>query len=506
VSRLKSLLKESLLYGVSSLVSRFLNFLLVPFYTHALSPADFGVSQIIFAIVAFCNILWQAGFDTAYLRLRHDEGDEAGGRRLFSTAFWALCLTSGLGTVLLAASTPWLGHLLVIPEGQRDLLRWAALILWLDALAVVPMAHLRFEHRALAFSLLRLFSVVVNIAGNVLFVWKGDFGLAGVFWANALASALMLLPLVPLALRHLRVTLAKAVDRERLMALLALGLPMVPAGLYGIVNDIAGRLSLGWLLTDADVAALYPGQGLTVLALTGLFAAAWKLGIFGLLLTQMYRLAWQPFFMQHGKDPDAPVLFGRILRLLLIGIGMSTGLVMLWLDKWVAFPIAGRSLIAREYWGGLGLVPIILLAYAFQAVFIHFTLGLYLAKRTRYLLTSNGIGAAVTVAGNWLLVPRIGPLGACLAAVLCYAVMAALVMRESQKLFRIELGGWRLGVLAAWLLAAHALGWHVQNFAEAWSNGMRLIATAAIWITPWMVGALTPQELRAAKALLRRGN
>jgi O-antigen/teichoic acid export membrane protein len=500
VSRLKSLLKDSLLYGVSSLLSRFLNFLLVPFYTHLLTPADFGVSNIIFALVAFCNILWQAGFDTAYLRLRHDE-DETGGKRLFATAFWSLCVTAGLGTAFLVLSAPWVAGGLAIPEAHRPLLRWAALILWLDALAVVPMAHWRFERRALNYSLLRVFNVVVNIGGNLYFVWHLRSGLPGIFWSNALASGVTLLPLMPLLFQQLRRHLPWIWDQTRLKSLLQLGLPMVPAGLYGIVNDIAGRLFIAWLLTDAAVSILYPGTGWTVLDMTGIFAAAWKLGIFGLLLTQMYRLAWQPFFMKHGKDTDAPRLFGLILRLLLVFIGCSTGMVMLWLDKWVAIPIAGRRLIAEPYWGGLPLVPVILLAYAFQAVFIHFTVGIYLAKRTRYLLTSNGIGAAVTIMGNWLLIPYWGLWGACWSAVACYAVIAFLVARQSQKLFPIELGGWRLAVLGAWLLASHGLGLWVQMHPEDWSAGSRMAATLGVWILPFLLGTLPPKELKAALQL-----
>ncbi len=503
MSRLKALFKESLLYGVSSLLSRFLNFLLVPFYTHVLSPAEFGVSNILFALIAFCNILWQGGFDTAYLRLRHDEGEE-NGRKLFATAFTSLWVTSGLGTLLLIVATPWLASGLMIPEADRGLLRWAAAILWLDALTVVPMAHLRFRHMALQYSLLRLFNVAVNIGGNLLFVLYWRRGLEGIFWANALASAVCLLPLLPLLVRQLRGQKLFRWETSRLRALLSLGLPLVPAGLYGIVNDVAGRLFLGWLLTDAAVAALYPGRGWSVLDLTGIFSAAWKLGIFGLLLTQMYRLAWQPFFMQHAKDADAPILFGRILRLLLLFIGCSTGALMLWLDKLVAIPIAGRPFIAEAYWGGLSIVPLVLLAYAFQAVFIHFTLGLYIEKRTRYLIWSNGIGAAVTIAGNLLLVPRFGLWGASVAVVACYACIAFLVARQSQKLFPIELGGWRLVALGLWLLLSHGLGLWVQTHVEGVNWVWRMAGTAAIWILPFALGALSPNELKAAKGLLRR--
>lgn len=115
-------------------------------------------------------------------------------------------------------------------EADRGLLRWAAAILWLDALTVVPMAHLRFRHQALQYSLLRLFNVAVNIGGNLLFVLYWRKGLEGIFWANAMASGFSLLPLLPLLWRQVRGQGLFQWETSRLRALLALGLPLVPAG------------------------------------------------------------------------------------------------------------------------------------------------------------------------------------------------------------------------------------------------------------------------------------
>src|SRR5262249_29197677 len=131
VSRLRSLAKESLAYGISSLLSRFLNFLLVPFYTHVLTPSEFGVSNIVFALVAFLHVVYQAGFDSAYLRLAHDAPEEER-KRLFSTALWS----QGAITLLLSApfllAAPWLGAQFRIPAENGGLFPLAALILALD--------------------------------------------------------------------------------------------------------------------------------------------------------------------------------------------------------------------------------------------------------------------------------------------------------------------------------------------------------------------------------------
>ena len=500
MSRLRSLVKDSLAYGVSSLLSRFLNFLLVPFYTHVLTPGEFGVSNIVFALVAFLNILYQAGFDASYLRLAHDaerEG-EASGRTLFSTALWSqagvsLALT---GPFLLIA--PWLGKIFNVPADYGRLFTLAAVILALDALSVVPMAHLRYKRKALHFAFIRLGSVVVNITGNLVLVLGMNRGLEGIFLANVIASACTLAFLAPVYAANVRLAFAGA----RLKALIAFGLPFIPAGLYGIINEMAGRLFLSRLSGD-DVARLYPGTGWGTLHLTGVFSAAWKLGIFGLLLVQMYRLAWQPFFLRHHTDADAPALFGRVLRALLLFVGLAGLTLSLFLDKLVSAPIFGTPLIAPAYWAGLPIVPGILLAYALQAWFVHFTLGVYVAKKSGSLIWINGVGAAITVTFSLWLVPRYGLWGAVWAAVACYAVMAVLMTRTSQALYRIDLDWPRLLPLFVWLLLAFAAGSWVQAHPET-GYAARFVLLGAGLAFPFLSGAVTKREWEIAKALVRR--
>ncbi len=498
MSRFRSLAKDSLAYGVSSLLSRFLNFLLVPFYTHVLTPGEFGVANIVFALVAFLNILYHIGFDSAYLRLAHDAGDDKR-RTLFSTALWSQAGISLLltGPFLLAA--PWLGAAFNVPPQYGTLFLLAALILILDTLVVVPMTHLRYRRQAFRFAGIRLASVAVNIAGNLVFVLWLQRGIEGIFLANVIASAITLVLVSPVLWANLRA----AWDSTWLKSLMVFGLPFVPAGLYGIVNEMAGRLFLS-RLDASDVERLYPGTGWDMLHLTGLFSAAWKLGIFGLLLVQMYRLAWQPFFLRHYQDADAPQLFGRVLRVLLLGVGGCSFALMLFLDKLVAIPVLGVPVIAPEYWAGLAIVPGILLAYALQAWFVHFTLGVYIAKKTGPLVWINGAGAVVTVVMSLWLVPLLGLWGAVWAAVACYAVMAVLMTRKSQQLYAITLDWPRLLPLFLWLALCFAAGFHVQaNPDTGWLARAGLLLAGML--LPFLIGAVGADERRALTGLLRRG-
>lgn len=494
MSRIRALAKESLVYGLSSLVSRFLNFLLVPFYTHVLSPSDFGVANILFALLAFFNILYQSGFDSAYLRLAHDREEDAR-RRLYTTAFLGQAGLVVLLTAPFLAAAPWMGDLFVIPEEHRFLFRLAAGILIFDTLIVVPMAHFRYRHQALRFAGVRMLAVGVNIAGNLLFVWRWDMGLEGMFLANLLASGCAFASVLPSLLSELR----RGWDRAAWGELLRYGLPLVPAGLYGIVNEMAGRLFLG-RLSPEEVESLYPGRGFDALHVTGLFSAAWKLGVFGLLLVQMYRMAWQPFFLQHRQAPDAPELFARILRLWMACVLAAGFLLGLFLDYAVAQPVAGRTLIESRYWEGLSLVPGVLLAYACQAWFTHFTLGVHISKRTRILIWVNGFGALITVAVNAALVRSTGLWAGVWAAIACYAGMAAVMTWQSQRLFPLPLPWPRLAGLVAWAVAACLIGTEVQSHPEAWGWPLRL-AAMGVGIPLLAAFAAAPAEWKTMRRL-----
>jgi O-antigen/teichoic acid export membrane protein len=470
------------------MASRFLNFLLVPFYTHVLSPADFGISNILFAVIAFLNIIYQFGFDSAYLRCSQDL-DEVNRKKMFASAFWSQAIGCVLFSLLLLMGYPLLNQWLFIPEAHKNLLLYASAILILDTLSVIPFSRLRQNHNALHFALIRMANVLINIAANIILVAKWHKGLEGVFIANLLASTFTILCFTPDLLRRIRFQL----DLTQVKQLLIFGLPLVPAGLYGMVNEMAGRLFLARMRPE-DLLKLYPNSHLDVLTLTGIFSAAWKLGIFGLLLVQMYRLAWQPFFLQRQKDADAPELFGRILRLLCLFIGFASVTLMFLLDKLVAIPIMGRPLIHPAFWSGLPIVPLVLLAYALQAWLIHFTLGIYIRKQTKYFMWVNGIGAILTLLGNFLLIPYFGLQGPALAAVICYAIMAILMTRRSQELFPITIAWPKMILIFIWLGLGWVFGAWIQFNPHTFSLSLRALLLAIFYALPWILGFITPAE------------
>ena len=219
-------------------------------------------------------------------------------------------------------------------------------------------------------------------------------------------------------------------------------------------------------------------------------------------LTKSYHRRWHTGHGRFGalmglrKIPaDAPRLFGRILAYFAQAVGYASVTLMVFLDLLVAAHILGRPVIHEAYWAGLAIVPAVLLAYAIEAWAVHFHLGIYIRKDTRYFVFSNGVGAAVTVAGNLLLVPLLGLWGAALSACLCYLAIAVLVTRRSQRLFPIEMRPGTLLPILLWLALGWALGAAVQWQPERWPMAWRLAGLLLFWVLPLALGFFPRAEI-----------
>jgi O-antigen/teichoic acid export membrane protein len=176
---------------------------------------------------------------------------------------------------------------------------------------------------------------------------------------------------------------------------------------------------------------------------------------------------------------------------------------MVFLDHLVALPILGRPVIHEAYWAGIAIVPVVLLAYAFEAWAVHFQLGPYIAKETRYFMVTNGIGAVVTVAGNLLLVPLLGLWGAAMSACLCYATIAVLMTRRSQKLYPIVLEWKTLAPILIWLALGWILGGVIQARPDRFGWGLRLGGLLAFYALPLVLGFFPLKQARALLASRR---
>lgn len=492
-SPLRTLSRETAIYGVSTVVGRFLNFLLVPFYVNVLrTRAEYGLSSSLYAYVAFLSVVFPLGLEGAYFRYAaRAEGEPenlARERRLFSTPLWLIAAFGALaaGAIVLLApdiAVPLLSDrahdLSPISPVLVEIVREGALILLFDACAVIPFASLRLEHRAAAFAGVKIANIALTLALNFWFVLRLRWGIAGIFRANALASAATLAAVLWLCRARIRPVFEKAAARR----MLPFGLNNVPAYLGAMMVQVIDRPIVQRM------------KGLDALAV---YQANYRMGFAMMVFVSIFDYAWRPFFLrQHATHGErARETFARVFTYTTLLLA-SAFLVLSFFLPWfvgVRLPVVHRSLLRPDYLSGTGIIPIVLLAYVFQGFFTNFIAGIYIREKTKWLPFVTGLGALVNVVTNFWWIPIFGIAGAAAATLAAYVVMAAAIGMIALRIYPVRYEWGRLLRIAVLAAAAFIAG------RAAGSGPGEFAAVAAFFVGLFLTGFFSKDELQ----LLRR--
>ena len=488
MSVLKKLASQTAVYGVSSIVGRVLTYLLVPIYTRVFGRAEYGVVTELYAYVAFLNIVFTYGIETAYFRFANRVGTDR--QLLYDRVLSLLLLSSVVLSGALALLARPLAELLRYPN-QSNYVVWLALILGLDAIVALPFARLRLENRARKFATVRLVNIGVNVGLNLFFiklcpdvlagktlpalrplveaVYDPTLGVGYVFLVNLLANALY----VPLLARELFGFRFRWPEWAVVRPLLGYAYPLMFMGLAGMVNEVLDRIVLKYWLPEG----FYPHM--TNQAALGVYGACYKLSIFMSLVIQAFRYAAEPFFFSQSTQKNSPATFALVLKWFTLCCAFIFVVISLNLEDF-------GLLLGPAFRVGLGVVPILLMANLFLGVYYNLAVWFKLTDKT-YYGTYIGVGGAVlTVALNLLLIPFLGYTGCALATLACYFMMAVLCWRLGERHFPVPYPALRLGL---WLLVAAALvalGWWVQPIGwwarHAWHIGLTLGFLATLYL------------------------
>lgn len=496
----KRLASQTVVYGVSSIVGRVLNFLLTPLYTGRFAAAAFGIVTGLFAYVSFLNVLFTYGMETAYFRFANRPGTDR--RELYGRVLTLLILSSIVLTALLILLAPVLTKLLDIPPGNERYARWMALVLGLDAVAALPFARLRLENKAMKFASIRMANILLTVGLNLFFlvfcpdvlageyltglqplverVYDPSVGVGYVFLSNLAASAFTLL-LLGRELLDFRPRL----NLEPLRPLWQYAYPIMLMGLAGMVNETLDRIMLPEWLPEG----FYPGH--SNLAAVGIYGACYKLSILMSLVIQAFRYAAEPFFFAQSTDKNSPRTFALVLKWFTICCAILFVGVSLNLD-WIAPLFLRRA----EYLEGLPVVPVLLLANLFLGVYYNLSVWFKLTDKTYFGTYISFGGAVLTIALNFLLIPVLGYMGSAIATLACYAMMAVVCWYLGNQHFPVP---YPVGRLLAWLtvaVAVVALGRWLPSFGQWTDYALHLALTLAFMAAIWLV----EQPARAFRA------
>ncbi|MCD8292906.1 MAG: lipopolysaccharide biosynthesis protein [Prevotellaceae bacterium] len=440
---LKSLAKETAIYGVSSIVGRFLNYLLVPVYTHALSACSggYGVVTNIYALVALVLVLLTFGMETGFFRFANKGDDDP--MRVYSTTLMAV---GGVSLTFLCLGLIFL-HPIATCMGYADhpwYMGMMMMVVAMDAIQSIPFAYLRYKKRPVKFAALKLLFIFLNIALNLFYY----IGLKGSDVGYAFLFNLICTSVVMLCLFREFYGFTYVLDRALLKRMVHYSLPLLVLGLAGILNQVADKILFPFVYPDKVQATVQ----------LGIYGAASKIAMVMAMFTQAFRFAYEPFVFGKSREKGNKEMYAQAMKYFIIFTLLAFLAVMFYLDIL-------RYIISRDYWQGLRVVPIVMMAEIFMGVYFNLSFWYKLIDETQWGAYFSLAGCTVLVLINICLIPRFSYMACAWAGFSGYGLAMLLSYFVGQKRYPIHydlkaIGGY---VLLAAVLYVAALEVSIGN-------------------------------------------
>ena len=457
--QMKILAKETAIYGVSSIVGKFLNWMLVPLYTYVLQQqSDYGIVTNLYAWTALLLVILTYGMETGFFRFANKEGENA--QTVYSTSLIALFTTSLLFAVACVVCQVPIANALGYPA-HSEFIALLGIVVAMDAFASIPFAYLRYKKRPLQFAALKLLFVFLNIVLNLFFLvlcpkiqdwgiisawYNADYGVGYVFVANILATGiqtLCLLPAVGEGFRSLGVQEFRSsgvFSWGLLKQMLRYSLPLLVLGVCGIMNQTLDRILFPFFYDGADAQAQL-----------GIYGACFKVAMVMMMFTQAFRYAYEPFVFAKHKDRESVEAYADAMKYYIIFSYMILLGMIFYLNLL-------KFIIAPSYWEGLKIVPIVLWTYIFQGVYFNLSFWYKLTDKTQWGAYFSLIGVVITFGLQAIFVPRIGYVASAASSTVCYLVIMLLSYFIGRKHLEIPYDLRRIGIytlLVVTLLAVY---------------------------------------------------
>ena len=421
MSDIKKLAGQTAIYGLPTILGRFLNYLLVPVYTYSLTADKYGVVSELYAYISFLMIILTYGMETAYFRFCQKQDDKS---VVFNTSLFSLFCTTSLFLLITFFNIESISSAMQY-ENNQNYIKWFLIIVALDAFRAIPYAKLRQENKAARFALIKSIDIFSNIGFNLFFffVLKPDNLVECIFISNFLASAISVVMLLP-EYSKFRFKISFSLLKQMLIY----GLPVMIGGLAGMVNETFDRIALKKLLTCPENTAdcnTYAMQQI------GIYGACYKISIVMSLFIQAFKFAAEPFFFSKMKSKDAKQTYSSVMLVFTIFLLTIFLGVIAYMDLFQYF-------VSKEYRVGLNVVPILLLANFCLGIYYNLSIWYKVSDKTIYGAYISGIGAAITLVLNFILVPRFGYLGAAYTTLICYASIMIICWAIGQKFYPVK--------------------------------------------------------------------
>ena len=462
MANLKSLAKDTVIYGMTGMVSRFLNYLLVPLYTAKISAASggYGIITNIYGYVALIIIILTFGMETTFFRFSNK--DEEDPKAVISTSLMAVTGVSALFVLLIFLMLPWLAP--AMGYGDHPSYIWVmAIVVALDAVQSILYAYLRYQHRPIKFASLKFAFIILNILLNVLyFVWLPDLyksypevigkiydptvGVGYAFYLNLVCTGLVTL----LFWKEL-VGIKYRVDWALLKRMLSYTWPLLLLGIVGILNQTADKILYPYIDPSPN--------GKVQL---GIYGAACKIAMIMAIITNAFRWAYEPFVFGKSRDKDNREAYAAAMKYFIVFTCLAFLMVMAWMDLL-------KYIIGHDYWEGLKVVPIVMAAEIMMGIYFNLSFWYKLTDKTIWGAVFSFIGCAVLVAINFIFVPHYGYMACAWGGFAGYGISMVLCYFVGRKYYPIDYPLKDIAIYTLLTAAIFAVYCFI-DFGNSWAN------------------------------------
>ena len=474
MSVLKKFFKDTIIYGLATVLPRLMNFILVPLHTDKLATTSYSDNTTFYVYAAFFNVLLTYGMETAFFRFFNKSNEKT---KVFSTTFISLFVTTVIFLIAVFLFNSQISEWLNISTKYFKILVG---LLILDTLVVAPFAYLRATGRPIKFAAVKISNILIYVVLNYFFLWaipkfnlqfswydKTDL-VQYIFIANLFASIATLLMLLPYFFKT-KIEFDKIIFRQ----LIGYGWPIMVAGLAYVINENFDKWILPYLM-NKDINGAYSG--------------CYKIAMFMTIFIQAFRLGAEPFFFSHSKEINAKETYALIMKYFVIAGSFMLLFIISYLD------IFKMILVQNEtYWQAISIVPIVLLANLFLGIYFNLAIWYKLTDKTRYGMYLSIVGAVITIVLNLVLINKIGFIAAAWATLAAYGSMMMLSYFLGQKHYPVP---YNLKQILFYLVIAISLSIITLN-----TNANYYINTVLVLVFLAIVGYLEKQQI---KQLLKR--
>ena len=417
MGKLTTIFKDTAIYGLSSIIGRFLNYLLVPLYTAKLSVASggYGIITNIYAYVALVLVLLTFGMETTYFRFTnktHTDSETVYGTTLISVGSISL-LFAILVLLFLSPISQVMGY-----GDHPDYVGVMAVTVAIDAFLCIPFAHLRQQKKAVKFAALKLLNIVISIVLNLIYFYFMDGKDVGyVFYINLICTAMLAVCLIT-EYTGFRWKL----DKQLLRTMLSYSWPILVLGIAGILNQTADKMLFPYIYKGGDMQAQL-----------GIYGACSKIAMIMAMITQAFRFAYEPIVFAGVKDKDSHEMYAKAMKYFIIFTLLAFLIVVGYMD------ILKRIVVPNEdYWVGLKVVPIVMAAEIMMGIYFNLSFWYKLIDKTIWGAIFSGIGCAVLLIVNVLFVPKYGFMACAWGGFAGYGVAMVISYVVGQKYYPID--------------------------------------------------------------------